>query len=278
MDIINVRKVKNNAIKNFKKEKEKSLEGFLFLFECFLVKSCMIHIKFKERVKKNMAKLILLRHGQSEWNKLNLFTGWVDIPLSKEGIEESILAGKILSECNVDIIYVSSLIRSQMTALIVMAYSKFPKMPCMQHDKQEFLSSWYEKGCEEVPLLIPMYKAWELNERMYGSLQAKSKEKIMEEHGKEQVKLWRRSYDTCPPEGESLAQTAQRSIPFFENKIVSDLKKGLDVFVCAHGNSLRSIVMSIESLSKDQVLELEISTGVPIIYEYSQGLFKKKME
>lgn len=223
-----------------------------------------------------MSKLILLRHGQSEWNKQNLFTGWVDIPLSQKGIEEAISAGKVLSECNIDVIYVSCLIRSHMTAFISMAQSKLSKIPFIKHEeKEDPRSSWYEQGTSECDFLIPVYKAWELNERMYGFLQAKSKPEVMKEFGEAQFKLWRRSYDVPPPEGESLEQTAQRTLPFFKNKIELDLKNGKDVFVCAHGNSLRSIVMDIDGLSKEQVLELEISTGVPLVYEYVEGSFKK---
>jgi len=222
-----------------------------------------------------MSKLILLRHGQSVWNKLNLFTGWVDIPLSQEGINEAVSAGKALSDQNVDVIYVSCLIRSHMTAFIAMAHSNSSKIPCRIHDEKEFLSSWYEQGAKGNPILIPVHEAWELNERMYGSLQAKNKQQTRDEYGAEQVHIWRRSYDVPPPNGESLEKTAQRSIPFFEEKIVADLEKGKDVFVCAHGNSLRSIVMDIEKLSKEQILNLEIATGVPIIYEFSKGDFQK---
>ncbi len=222
-----------------------------------------------------MSKLILLRHGQSEWNKQNLFTGWIDIPLSQKGIEEAISAGKSLSEYNIDVVYVSSLIRSHMTAFIAMAQSKLPKIPYIYHSSEDPKASWYELGAQGNSFLIPVYKAWELNERMYGALQAKSKTETMKEYGEAQVKLWRRSYDVQPPEGESLEETSKRSIPFFKEKIEKDLKNGKDVFVCAHGNSLRSIVMEIERLSNEEVLELEIPTGVPIVYNYNQGAFEK---
>jgi 2,3-bisphosphoglycerate-dependent phosphoglycerate mutase len=222
-----------------------------------------------------MSKLILLRHGQSVWNKLNLFTGWVDIPLSQDGIEEAVSAGKALANQNIDVIYVSSLVRSHMTAFIALAHSNSKKIPCRNHSEKDHLSEWYEQGAKDNPILIPVYEAWELNERMYGALQAKNKQQTREEYGDEQVHIWRRSYDVPPPGGESLEKTAERAIPFFEKNIVEDLKSGKDVFVCAHGNSLRSIVMDIDKLSKEQVLELEIATGVPIIYEYEQGSFQK---
>lgn len=222
-----------------------------------------------------MAKLILLRHGQSEWNKSNLFTGWVDIPLSEEGIMEATRAGKELSHLPIDCIYASSLVRTQMTAFLVMAQNLSKKMPYIRRDPKELLSSWYEMGCDGNPNLIPMYACWELNERMYGQLQAKNKQQTVEIHGEKQVQLWRRSYTVAPPEGESLEMTAKRSIPFFKNKIIPELQKGLNVFVCAHGNSLRSLVMEIEHLNSDEVLRLEIPTGVPLVYEWHQDLFEK---
>ena len=171
-----------------------------------------------------MAKLILLRHGQSEWNKANIFTGWVDIALSESGIAEAIHAGKELAHIQIDCIYASSLFRTQMTAFLVMAQNLSKKMPYIRHDSKEFFSSWYEMGCEGNATLIPMYTAWELNERMYGQLQAKNKQQIADIHGTEQVHLWRRSYKMTPPEGESLEMTAMRSIPFFKNKIIKELE------------------------------------------------------
>ncbi len=223
----------------------------------------------------SVTKLILLRHGQSEWNKSNLFTGWADIPLSQEGVAEAVAAGRSLAHQQIDCIYVSSLIRAQMTAILVMGQNNSKKMLCRQHDPKEPFASWYEMGCKGNLDLVPMYEAWELNERMYGQLQAKNKQQTIDAYGAEQVQLWRRSYSVAPPEGESLEMTAKRTIPFFETKIMAELKKELNVLVCAHGNSLRSIVMEIEHLTPDQVLKLEIPTGVPMIYEYRQGSFEK---
>ena len=221
-----------------------------------------------------MAKLILLRHGQSVWNKKNIFTGWVDIPLSQGGIDEAIRAGKSMSGLNVDEIYISELVRAQMTAFIVMAQSNSSKVPRVMHEGKGKFDAWYQKGTSEDGL-IPTHVAWELNERMYGDLQGKNKAKMVEEHGEEQVKLWRRSFRTAPPQGETLEETAKRAIPFFQNTIVESLKEGNDVFVCAHGNSLRSIVMHIENLSEDEVLKLEIATGVLRIYEYKEDSFSR---
>jgi 2,3-bisphosphoglycerate-dependent phosphoglycerate mutase len=221
-----------------------------------------------------MAKLILLRHGKSVWNKKNIFSGWVDIPLAQEGVEEAIRAGKSMASLNVDEIYTSELIRAQMTAFIVMSQSGTSKVPCVQHKEGGKFDSWYKKGATGEEF-IPAYIAWELNERMYGDLQGKNKAKTIEEHGADQVQLWRRSYRIAPPGGETLEDTAKRSIPFFQNTILNRLKEGKDVFVCAHGNSLRSIVMHIENLSEEEVLKLEIATGVLRIYEYKEGSFSR---
>ena len=124
---------------------------------------------------------------------------------------------------------------------------------------------------------VPVYQAWELNERMYGRLQGLNKTKTAEKYGAEQVKIWRRSYDTPPPEGESLAMTAARTIPYFKSQIVPYLDRGENVFVSAHGNSLRSILMHLDGLSKEEVLELELATGEPIIYHYNEGKWSRDL-
>ncbi len=215
------------------------------------------------------AKLILLRHGQSEWNKLNLFTGWVDIPLSLEGIEESVVAGKKIKDLPIDLIFVSSLIRSQMTASIAMAYHSSKKVPCFLHPHEGKLEKWAEIYSEEAKnSTIPTIKAWQLNERMYGQLQGLNKKETADKFGEEQVKLWRRSYDVCPPEGESLAMTAERSIPYFKEEILPLLAQGKNVLIAAHGNSLRSIMMYLDGLSKEEVLHLELATGAPVVYTF----------
>lgn len=216
--------------------------------------------------------LILLRHGESEWNRQNLFTGWVDIPLSRKGIEESLDAGKKIADLPVDVIFTSSLIRAQMTAMLAMVGHKSGRIPCVQHPGEGHLEEWAQiyneqaaKGC------IPVFNAWELNERMYGKLQGMNKQETREKFGSEQVQLWRRSFDIAPPEGESLAMTAARTLPYFKEKIMPQLEKGKNVLVSAHGNSLRAIVMHLENLSKEDVLKLEIATGDPLLYFYENG-------
>lgn len=222
------------------------------------------------------AKCILLRHGQSEWNKRNLFTGWVDIPLSQEGIQEAIEAGKKIADIPIDVIFVSSLSRAQLTAMIAMTQHKSGKVPLILHPKEGKIEQWSKiHNPKAAATTVPVVEAWEINERYYGELQGLNKQETREKYGDEQVHIWRRSYDIPPPGGECLADTAARSIPYFQEKIVPHLASGQNVFISAHGNSLRSIIMHLESLSKEEVLKLELATGEPIIYEYESGSFKK---
>jgi 2,3-bisphosphoglycerate-dependent phosphoglycerate mutase len=188
-----------------------------------------------------MADLILLRHGQSQWNLENRFTGWVDVPLSERGIAEARAAGTKLRGRRIDRVYTSVLQRAIDTA---------------------------ELALEEARLRdIPTIRDAALNERMYGDLQGKDKDEARREFGEDQVKVWRRSYDVRPPGGESLADTAARVLPYWESTIRPDLVAGRHVLVAAHGNSLRALAMHLENLTKEQVLELEIPTGQPIRYD-----------
>ena len=188
-----------------------------------------------------MSLLILLRHGQSQWNLENRFTGWVDVPLSPKGEEEARSAGQKLKVYKIDKTYTSALKRAQETLRLALL----------------------EAGKNGVPI----EKDQALNERHYGDLQGLNKTETAKKFGGEQVRIWRRSYDVAPPNGESLKDTAARTIPYFEKKIIPDLKAGKNVLIAAHGNSLRSITMQLEHLTQEQVLELEIPTGVPIVYE-----------
>lgn len=224
-----------------------------------------------------MSTLILLRHGLSKWNKLNYFTGWVDIPLSKEGVDEAFAAGKTIKDIPIDIIYTSTLIRAEMTAMLAMIEHSSGKVPVIQHEGEGKQADWGKiYNPEAEAKTIPVYKAWQLNERMYGELQGLNKAETMEKFGAEQVKIWRRSYDTPPPNGESLEITAARSIPYFRQVVTPQLQENKNVFICAHGNSLRSIIMDLDGLTKQQVLELELPTGVPVIYHYRDGKFLKQ--
>lgn len=190
-----------------------------------------------------MGMLILIRHGQSVWNAENRFTGWTDVGLSQKGVREAERAGDLLSEIRFGVVHTSGLIRAQRTAEIIMSRNT-------------------------VSGKIPVMKDQRLNERHYGDLQGLNKAETAERHGAEQVHIWRRSYDVPPPGGESLKMNAERTIPYFEEEIVPDLEEGMNVLVSAHGNSLRSIVMHIESISPEEIVSLEIATGTPMFYKY----------
>lgn len=193
-----------------------------------------------------MAKLILIRHGQSVWNAENRFTGWTDVDLSEKGVLEAEEAGQELRNQGIDIVHTSDLIRAQRTAEIVIQANDSSNETVTKTD-------------------------WRLNERNYGELQGLNKAETAEKHGSEQVHIWRRSFDVAPPDGESLEMTAERTIPYFEEEIRPDLESGMDVLVSAHGNSLRSIVMHIEGISPKDIVSFEIQTGVPRYYDYSNG-------
>ena len=197
-----------------------------------------------------MARLILVRHGQSVWNASNRFTGWTDVGLSEQGVEEAEDAGRQLSEIRIDVVHTSDLVRAQRTAEIIMRHNE---------------------AAEDVPTNYD----WRLNERHYGALQGLNKAETAEQHGAEQVHIWRRSFDVAPPEGERLEMPAERTIPYCTEEIVPDLGSGKNVLVSAHGNSLRSIVMHIDGISPEDIVSLEIPTGEPIHYSYEEGIISR---
>lgn len=225
---------------------------------------------------KQLSKLILLRHGQSEWNKANQFTGWVDVPLSMKGVEEAFKAGEKIADIPIDIIVTTTLVRAQTTAFLAMLKHKSGKVPLVLHTGEGKLEEWSRIHSEDaLKNTIPVIRCWELNERYYGELQGLNKDETRRKFGAEQVQVWRRSYDTPPPNGESLCDTAQRSIPYFEEYIVPLLSQNKNVLISAHGNSLRSIIMDLDGLSKEEVVKLELATGDPIIYTFQEGEFTR---
>lgn len=219
-----------------------------------------------------MMKLVLVRHGESEWNKLNLFTGWTDVDLSEKGHEEAAAAGRLLKAegYDFDVCYTSYLKRAIHT---------------LNHILDEMDRVW-----------LPVTKTWKLNERHYGALQGLNKSETAEKYGEEQVKIWRRSFDVKPPKleetddrnpanqaiyasvnpkelplTESLETTIERVVPYFENVIKKDMKAGKRVIIAAHGNSLRALVKYFEDMSKDEILGVNIPTGVPLVYEFDDN-------
>ncbi|KAF7839975.1 Phosphoglycerate mutase 1 [Senna tora] len=225
----------------------------------------------------NETALILIRHGESLWNEKNLFTGCVDVPLTKRGVEEAIEAGKRISYIPVDVIFTSTLIRAQMTAMLAMTQHCHKKVPIIIHNESEQAKTWTQVFSEKTKKQsIPVITSWQLNERMYGELQGLNKQETAERYGKEKVHEWRRSYDIPPPSGESLEMCSHRAVAYFKDCIEPQLKAGRHVMVAAHGNSLRSIIMYLDRLSSQEVISLELSTGIPLLYIFKDGNFIKR--
>ncbi|WP_196593477.1 2,3-diphosphoglycerate-dependent phosphoglycerate mutase [Pectinatus sottacetonis] len=221
-------------------------------------------------------KLVLVRHGESEWNQKNLFTGWTDVDLTEKGREEASTAGIWLKkkDFDFDICYTSYLKRAIHTLNIVL---------------DEMDRVW-----------LPIEKTWKLNERHYGALQGLNKAKTAEKYGEEQVKIWRRSFDVCPPLltkdddrnpalmpayrkvdneelplGESLKDTIARVVPYYEENVLRDMKQGKRVLIVAHGNSLRALVKILDNLSEKEIVSVNIPTGVPLVYEFDDDWYVK---
>ena len=191
--------------------------------------------------------LILVRHGQSEWNEQNLFTGWKDPGLTELGIKEAKNAGSLISDKDIqfDEMFTSMLLRAQDTGAII-------------------LDTINQQN-------IPITKNQALNERNYGSLAGLNKDDARRKWGEEQVHIWRRSFDIPPPEGESLKDTAERVLPYFHKYIMPKVIQGLSILVAAHGNSLRALIMELDLISSEDIVKLEIPTGAPIQYEFNQN-------
>lgn len=220
-----------------------------------------------------MNKLVLIRHGESAWNKENRFTGWVDVDLSAKGVEEAHTAGRLLKAegYEFDLAHTSILKRAIKTLRIVM---------------DELDETW-----------LPVHKSWRLNERHYGALQGLNKTETAEKYGEDQVKIWRRSYDTPPPllsdvefkaqlkeprfrsispddlpRGETLKTTLDRLLPLWNETIAPQVKAGKKVLIAAHGNSLRALIQHLEGISKEDIMELNVPTGIPLVYELDSNL------
>lgn len=217
--------------------------------------------------------LVLVRHGESTWNKANLFTGWADVPLSEKGVEEATAGGKLLAEegFTFDVAYTSTLKRAIKTLWIIL---------------------------EEMDLMyIPIVNTWRLNERHYGALQGLNKQETVDKYGKEQVLIWRRSYDIPPPElekdnehypgkdpryadvaeedlplAESLKLTEDRFMVDWEKTLVPEIKSGKKILIAAHGNTLRALVKHLDGISEDDITGLNIPTGIPLVYELDEDL------
>lgn len=216
-----------------------------------------------------MGYLILVRHGESRWNIANKFSGWVDIPLSEIGINEAIICAKELEGLRIDMAFTSKLARAQETLLIILSQQDYTGIFLHKSKKRKFWSLHKEKELDEYE--IPIYSDNALNERYYGKLQGLNKADTMKKFGKEQVHLWRRSFDVKPPGGESLKDTIKRTVPYFKKNIMPKVRAGMNIIVVAHGNSLRAIIKSIENISNEDIPNLELPTGKPIIYAHRYG-------
>lgn len=218
-----------------------------------------------------MARLILVRHDQSIWNLQNRFTGWVDVSLSRQGMAEATRLGRQLSDERFDVAFTSVLMRAQDTLYEILKYNRHCDQYVRIHEAER---EWYEHF---TPLPgdaaeLRIYTSWRLNERYYGDLQGLNKDEARKRFGAEQVRLWRRSYDVPPPNGESLEMTAQRVLPYYQEQIVPHLRAGEHVLVSAHGNSLRALIMHIENLSAEEIIQCEIATGTPHVYDLDPEL------
>ena len=196
--------------------------------------------------------LVLVRHGQSEWNKKNLFTGWKNPDLTSVGEFEAKKAGELIlsKEIKFDELFTSVLTRAVKTGDLILNELSI-----------DYISTTRDKA---------------LNERDYGDLSGLNKNDARKKWGEEQVQIWRRSYDTPPPGGESLKETGERVVPFFESKILPLIYKGMNVLIVAHGNSLRSLIKELDGLSEIEIVQLEIPTGEPIIYSFDSGKIVNK--
>ena len=195
--------------------------------------------------------LCLIRHGESTWNHQNIFTGWTDVPLSKEGKEDTIKAAKKISELKFDIAFTSVLKRAGESLEIILE-----------------TNNWK----------IPVIKIDILNERNYGMLQGKNKEEVIKLYGEELVRKWRRSYEERPPEGESLKDCQKRIIPYLENSIMNYLRDRKNVLMIGHGNSLRAIIMYLEAMTPEEIFNFDLELTTPHLYYYDQNLKLIKKE
>jgi 2,3-bisphosphoglycerate-dependent phosphoglycerate mutase len=217
-----------------------------------------------------MARLVMVRHGQSQWNLENRFTGWVDVPLSTQGINEAISAGQQLKDIRFDTIFVSHMLRAIQTLHYILLELSDDRTPIFYHEDTR-IHNW-EKHTGDSSKELAVYQYVDLAERFYGNLQGLNKDETREKYGAEQVHLWRRSYDINPPEGESLKNTAERTIPCYKKHVLPHLQDNETILIVAHGNSLRSIVMFIEQISEEDIPHLEIPTGIPLVYDFDSAM------
>lgn len=218
-----------------------------------------------------MGRLILVRHGESAWNLQNRFTGWVDVSLSENGMAEAESVGTLLAGIRFDTAFTSTLIRAQQTAYEVLKHNHHCWHYKCVHEND---SDWYDhyQVTDEDRRELRLYISADINERYYGDLQGLNKADAINQYGSEQVHIWRRSYNVPPPGGESLEMTAKRALPYYHERIEPLVHRDETVLVVAHGNSLRAIIMHLEKMTPDEILQYELATGVPHIYDFDDSM------
>jgi 2,3-bisphosphoglycerate-dependent phosphoglycerate mutase len=221
-----------------------------------------------------MANLILIRHGEPGLKPGDRLAGWVDVPLSGKGIEEALECAALLENLEIDLAFTSSLIRAQETLFIIL--SKQKKTGVLIHEEEDNNENpgklgWYSYPKKLGKELIPVYFSSALNERYYGKVQGRKKQKMEEKYGEEKLSSWRWNFEPGPPEGESLKAVYERAVPYFKQKILPAVKKGKNVLVCAHQSSLRALVKYVENISDEGIKEVRFSTGELAIYRFSEG-------
>ncbi len=213
-----------------------------------------------------MSYLILIRHGESRWNLSNKFTGWVDVPLSDNGIKEARRAAKALEGIKLDVAFTSELERAHETLMIILAKQQYTGIFVHESKKRK---KWSEHKMDRQE--IPIYSDDALNERYYGKLQGMNKDKARKKFGEKKVFTWRRSYDVKPPGGESLKDTYERSVRYYSKKIRPYLRKNKNVLIVAHGNSLRALIKKLDGISDEDIPKLNLPTGQAIVYKCVKG-------
>ena len=225
--------------------------------------------------------LILVRHGEPGLKPGDRLSGWIDIPLSRKGIEEALECAKALENIEMDLAFASDLIRTQETLFIILSGQK--KTGIFVHEETDKGDGsgrleWYSYPEKLSKDLIPIYTTPALNERYYGKLQGRKKQKMEEKYGEEQVSCWRWNFEPGPPEGESLKAVYERAVPYFQNNIMPSLEEGKNVLICAHQSSLRALVKHIEGISDEDIREVRFSTGELAIYHFSEGKLVRENE
>eukprot|EP00002_Diphylleia_rotans_P004274 TRINITY_DN13080_c0_g1_i2.p1 TRINITY_DN13080_c0_g1~~TRINITY_DN13080_c0_g1_i2.p1 ORF type:complete len:271 (-),score=58.39 TRINITY_DN13080_c0_g1_i2:150-962(-) len=224
------------------------------------------------------AKLILIRHGESTWNKQNMYAGWTDIPLTEKGIQEALDGGRTIKDIPIDVVFVSNLVRSQLTAMLVLSVHSSQKTPVfysLSHDQHPRYNGIF--GSKTKDDTIPVFCSTLMNERHYGNLQGVPKDELKKLYTEQELSSWRYSYDNPPPDGESFEMVSRRTGQFIQEFVIPLVEKGLNVVLSGHGTANRTIMMHLEKRGpSEDLLHQTMETGVPHLFEYvGDGLFRR---